>query len=283
MCGTGASQEQFVKEGFRFVTCTECGLWYVDPRLNEEETRRLYSEGGRAHFQFHHFYLPSAAYRQAKLYPRRLDAIEARLGAVGSLLDVGSGTGHFLQCAQRRGWRVYGVELAAYAARHAREQLGLETVRCLDLAETGIGDFDGPVDAVTLWDVIEHVSDPRSLVRKTRELLRPGGMVFVHTPQADCFERTVLGADMINFAGDFHPVCYTKNSLRRLIEDAGFVVEDLFTFGLDIAHIVEVYERQDRTEPLEFLRAYGDHLQEMIDRAGQGCYLACYARRPAGS
>jgi SAM-dependent methyltransferase len=283
VCRSDAGSVQFTKDGFRFVRCDECGLLYVNPRLNDEETRKLYSEGGRGHFQFHHFYLPSAAYRQQKLYPRRLDAIEARLQGVGRLLDVGSSTGHFLQCAQGRGWECHGVELAEYAARYAQDVLGLASVRCVDLLTCTVDDFGGPVDAVTLWDVIEHVTDPEALMAKVLGLLRPGGMVFLHTPHADCFEATVLGPDTISFAGDFHPVCYTKGSLVRLLRRSGFAVADLFTFGLDVAHIIDTYEQRDETDALQFLRTYGDEMQLAIDAAGRGCYLACYARRPDDS
>ncbi|MGB9625767.1 MAG: class I SAM-dependent methyltransferase [Phycisphaerae bacterium] len=277
VCGSDAAVELFVKEGFRYVQCRQCGLVYVNPRLNDAETRRLYAEGGRGAYQFEHFYLPSAEYRKRRLYPARLDAIERHLGRVGRILDVGSSTGHFLQCARERGWEVHGVELAEYAARYAREALRMESVRCADLAETDFA--PGSFDAVTLWDVIEHVTDPRGLLARIHELLCEDGMVFLHTPNAECFEREVLGPDMVSFAGDFHPVCYTKASLRRLVEDAGFHPEAMFTFGLDIAHIVEVYARQGRDAETVFLRAYGDELQRLIDASGEACYLACYARR----
>jgi len=277
VCGSDVAAELFRKEGFRYVQCCRCGLVYVNPRLNDAETRRLYAEGGRGAYQFEHFYLPSAEYRKRSLYPVRLDAIERHLGRIGRILDVGSSTGHFLQCARERGWEVYGIELAEYAARYARETLKIESVQCADLAEAGFA--PGFFDAVTLWDVIEHVTEPRDLLRRIRELLRPDGMVFLHTPNAECFERVVLGPDMVNFAGDFHPVCYTKGSLRRLVEDAGFLPETLCTFGLDIAHIVAVHERQGRTAETVFLRAFGGELQRLIDAAGEACYLACYARR----
>jgi SAM-dependent methyltransferase len=280
VCGSEAFAEQFVKDGFRFGVCADCGLWYVNPRLCQEEAARLYQEGGRGHFQFDHFYLPSAKYRQQELYPRRLAAIEARLGRVGRLLDVGSSTGHFLECAQNRGWQTHGVELAEYAARYARDELGLDNVRSIDLLRTDARTFEGAFDAVTLWDVIEHVTSPRPLLEKVRELLVPGGMVFMHTPHADCFERDVLGAGMWNFAGDFHPVCYTQGSLRRLVEECGLVIEDLFTFGLDLAHLADEYEQRGCLQVVEFLHTHGDQLQGMIDAQGRGCYLACYARRP---
>lgn len=277
-CGSGAAKDLFVKEGFRYVECVDCGLVYVNPRLNDAETARLYAqEGGRGAYQFEHFYLPSADYRKRTFYPKRLDAIERRLGRIGRILDVGSSTGHFLQCAQERGWDVHGVELAEYAARYARDVLDLGSVQCVDLLKADFA--PGFFDAVTLWDVIEHVTDPQSLLRRIHELLRPDGMVFIHTPNALCFERTVLGPDMVSFAGDYHPVCYTAGSLRRLVTEGSFAIEDAYTFGLDIAHIQDVYGQQGRQDATAFLNAYGGELQRIIDAAGEGCYLACYARR----
>jgi len=176
---------------------------------------------------------------------------------------------------------VHGVELAEYAARYARETLGLENVRCVDLLEA---DYDqASFDVVTLWDVIEHVTNPQELMKRIHALLRPGGMVFIHTPHFDCFEGTVLGPEAVNLVGDYHPACYTKDSLQRLVIDSGFDVEELSTFGLDISHIENVYSRQGNHEPLVFLKQYREALQSCIDASGQGCYLACYGRRCSGA
>jgi cyclopropane fatty-acyl-phospholipid synthase-like methyltransferase/Zn ribbon nucleic-acid-binding protein len=277
VCGSQESRVLFVKEGFRFVECVHCGLVYVNPRLNDEETARMYSEDGRGAYYFEHFFLPSAAYRMEKFYPKRLDAIEKCLGRKGRLLDVGCGSGHFLLAARRRGWEVHGVELAEYAVRYARERLGLDFVQLADVLDA---DYEpASFDAVTLWDVVEHVTNPRDLMRRVRELLVPGGMAFIYTPTADCFERRILGSDMVSFVGDFHPAYHTRNSLRRLVEEAGLTVADLHTFGLDIAHIVDVYEEQGRPGEVAALKAHADEFQRIIDKADEGCYLACYVRR----
>ncbi len=277
VCGSDDAEIHFVKGGYRFAQCRTCSLVYVNPRLADAEIAKLYDDGGRGKFLFEQLFLPSAEYRKTRLYSERLDFIEARVPQ-GRILDVGCSTGHFLEAARERGWDVYGVELADYAVRHAQERLGLDRVYQGDLKDARLPwKF---FEAITLWDVIEHVTDPAGALRRIRDLLRPGGMVFIYTPHWDCFERDVLGAECVNFMGDMHLMYFTRHALRRLLSDAGFEVEALETFGLDLDHIISFHELTGCVADLTFLKAHKDKLQACIDAAGEGCYLRVFARRP---
>lgn len=276
VCSADDAELRFVKGGYRFVQCRRCTLVYVNPRLADTEVAKLYQDGGRGKFLFEQLFLPSAPYRKARLYPERLDFIEARVPR-GRLLDVGCSTGHFLEAAQERGWEVYGVELAAYAVRHAWERLGLDHVHHGELKNAPFPeDF---FEAITLWDVIEHLTDPHGMLNHVRRLLRPGGMVFIYTPHWDCFEREVLGPECVNFMGDMHLMYFTRDALRRVVADAGLDVEVFESFGLDLDHIISFHELNSSGGDLTFLKAHKDTLQACIDAAGRGCYLRAFARR----
>lgn len=97
------------------------------------------------------------------------------------LLEVGVGSGHFLQAARAQGHRVSGVELNPAAAARVRG-LGFEVFET-DLAELAKG-LDMPFDAVCAFQVLEHVPDPRRLLEAMHAVLRPGGRLVLSVPNA---------------------------------------------------------------------------------------------------
>jgi len=97
------------------------------------------------------------------------------------LLEVGVGSGHFLQAARAQGHRVSGVELNPAAAARVRA-LGFEVFEA-DLAELAKG-LDMPFDAVCAFQVLEHVPDPRRLLEAMLAVLRPGGRLVLSVPNA---------------------------------------------------------------------------------------------------
>ncbi len=108
---------------------------------------------------------------------RRVSLLTRLAGsAPGRLLDVGCGDGRFLDAAARRGWRTIGSEIVPAAAAivpctHLRLVGELNAVR------------EGPLfDAVTFWDVLEHLPDPGLALTQARARLREGGLVAVTMP-----------------------------------------------------------------------------------------------------
>ena len=177
---------------FRVYGCEECTLVYLWPQLSDGEVKemftRLYTEGEgsvpelKSYYGFAYYDEPDNPLVQ--LYEKWLDALE-RHRKPGRLLDIGCGTGLFLAVARRRGWEPFGVDDCAEATRHAREHFGL------DVSDGQFTDFaaDGTrFDAITMWDIIEHARDPVGLLRASRDVLAPDGVVGISTPN----QRSVL-------------------------------------------------------------------------------------------
>ena len=175
LCGIDNTDLLFMKEGFRFVQCKGCNLVYVNPRLNDEKIDHLYVSG-RFEYQFRNLFIPSAAYRKEKLYAERLKLIESYM-PTGKLLDVGAAAGHFMETALERGWDAYGVELSPFGIEYAKNELKIKNIYKMGLLEQK---FDGDFfDAITMWDVIEHLKNPLDIVKEAYRILKPGGMIFV--------------------------------------------------------------------------------------------------------
>jgi 2-polyprenyl-3-methyl-5-hydroxy-6-metoxy-1,4-benzoquinol methylase len=135
------------------------------------------------------------------------------------VLDVGCGDGAFLDRAKAAGWCTVGVDVdpAAVAVARSRQI----DVRCggIDAAAD-----QGPFDAITISHVIEHVHDPAGMLRTARAMLKPGGSLWIDTPNVDSLGHRVFGASWLGLDPPRHLVLFTPASLGHLLAAAGFVV-----------------------------------------------------------
>ena len=145
------------------------------------------------------------------------------------LLDVGAYCGYFVDVAREAGFEAEGLELSRWAAEQARS-LGLTVHRQTLEARVASGDR---YDVVTLWDVIEHLADPRAEIEAVHALLDPGGAVWLSTIDAGSRVARALGARW-PWLMDMHLFYFDRQTLRALLEDAGFVDVE---FGL-YTHVV---------------------------------------------
>lgn len=223
LCGADDAAPLWPAPPTAVVRCRRCGLRYVSPRLGAHvESADYYVEQ----------YLPEIAVHGAGAAGPIRD-IE-RYVRPGRLLDVGCALGDHLVAARGRGWRVAGVELAPYAADHARTTHGLD-VHCGTVHDLPAA--DGTFDAVLLAEVVEHLSDLRPTLARVAALLRPGGVVWLSTPNASGLAAAVLGAawDRIEPVG--HLCYFDAATLARLVRTAGLDVLAANAIDVDRASI----------------------------------------------
>jgi len=141
----------------------------------------------------------------------------------GRLLDVGSGNGEFLARMRDLGWDVVGVEPDSKAAQVSRETYGLTVYSgSLEGANLSAQSFD----AMTLIHVIEHLSDPVQTLKSARELLKTGGRLVILTPNIASLGHRWFGDHWRGLEPPRHLFLFSAESLRRVVEDAGFHVLD---------------------------------------------------------
>lgn len=162
------------------VECRGCGLVYTNPRVAGGELLDEYEKT-----KDEDYFLESDA-RSMNGY-LSLSVIR-RFKHSGSLLDVGCSTGFFLNAA-RLSYEVEGVEPSRWARKFAREKLKLPVPHpTLEAARYP----DGRFDIVTLNDVIEHVPDPLGLLKEVHRITKPGGLIYVLTPDINSLSARLL-------------------------------------------------------------------------------------------
>jgi len=134
------------------------------------------------------------------------------------VLDVGFGSGAFLENAMAAGWEVAGVDQDEKAVTNAK-------VRGLNVRQGGIEEYaDEPesFDAITLSHVIEHVHDPVAVLHGVFGRLKPGGMLYLDTPNLESLGHRDFRRNWLHLDPPRHLVIFCRNSILRVLEEAGF-------------------------------------------------------------
>lgn len=142
------------------------------------------------------------------------------LPTMGRVLEVGCGTGSFLQRLRALGFDVAGVELSEYAADFAKRSYDLP-IFCGDLEAFESAE---PFDAVCAYHVLEHVARPVEFVERVGQLLRPGGTLVLQVPNSESWQSRVFGRRWYGLDPPRHLVNYGAGSLRELLARCGFTV-----------------------------------------------------------
>jgi SAM-dependent methyltransferase len=151
-----------------------------------------------------------------------------RLARGGRLLDLGCGSGGFLREMQRlSGWQVQGIEVNKDMATFARDRLGLE-VREGTLEEARLS--DSYFDVVTMWDVLEHLSDPLATLQEIHRILKPSGVLISSSPNAASIDAKVFGRYWIGLDFPRHLYVFSPSTLFDLLRQANLEPVQFFCF-----------------------------------------------------
>jgi 2-polyprenyl-3-methyl-5-hydroxy-6-metoxy-1,4-benzoquinol methylase len=223
----------------------ECRTLWLDPVPSEQDIARVYDVNYLTHKEadaglekqvkrgylawklgyepYRTGYVQRFWARVASIYPatRRVMEFPAHVLAelpAGRLLDMGCGAGDMLMLGQWMGWQVVGVDFDPIAVQFAQARglpVRLGTLEAQSFPE-------GSFDAVLLSHVIEHVHDPRGLLREIRRILAPGGRLLLSTPNASSWGHHVLRSDWPFLDPPRHLNIFSVPSLLRLCREAGF-------------------------------------------------------------
>jgi SAM-dependent methyltransferase len=198
--------------------CQNCShVWLENPPTPREL--------GRYYGPLYDRFISRAAEHSPGRWERRKKSISVYKSS-GALLDLGCGSGSFLEAMKNDGWKLSGIEMSEDAAGAARNRTGANVFSGDILSATFP---DGTFDVITCFDVLEHVYDPRKVLSKVSDWLKPGGVFYTLVPNIDSgearfFESCWYGLELPRHLSHFCP-----DSLRRLAESAGLTEISLET------------------------------------------------------
>jgi SAM-dependent methyltransferase len=212
---------RWVKDGYAIVRCRTCGVLCRADFPSDDELRDLYGDdyffeaagglGGQGYADYLHEEPNHRATARA-----RLELLE-RYHVRGRLLDVGCAAGYFVDEARRRGWEAEGVELSMTMVGHARS-LGV-AVQQGSFADSKLP--EASFDAVTMWDYVEHSTDPVGDLRGASVLLRAGGIVALSTGDAASLAARLTGSRWHLLTPRHHNFFFTPGAIDVALACAG--------------------------------------------------------------
>jgi SAM-dependent methyltransferase len=198
------------RQRYTLLRCASCSLvWLTHPPQP--------SEMG-AHYTADYDRLISRAGESSPVRWRARNQTLAQYKQGGALLDLGCSSGSFLNSLKKGAWQLYGIEMSAECAKTAQETAGAQVFVCDILAVTLPPES---FDVITCFDVLEHVYDPRRVMAKVGEWLKPGGIFYVLVPNVDSAEARVFGSYWHGLELPRHLSHYSPASLEFLAESVG--------------------------------------------------------------
>lgn len=194
------------------VKCRQCGLVYANPRNNSTDVLKKYIKvEDPLYFEE----------RQGRVitFEKHLRPLHYFTGPPDgrTLLDIGAHIGVFVEVANKAGWKAMGIEPSHWSVEIAKK-FGIELIEGT-LASSNLP--DNHFDVVTLWDVIEHLSDPKAELEQVFRVLKPGGWVVIHTMNIESLFARLMGSKW-PWLMEMHLYYFSVQTIRCMLETIHF-------------------------------------------------------------
>ncbi|TAE24336.1 MAG: class I SAM-dependent methyltransferase [Cytophagales bacterium] len=203
---------------FKIDECQNCGFRFTNPRPDESTLGDYYKSEQYVSHNDNSGGIINEIYKWVRRYTlgQKLRLINSVGSKRGRLLDVGCGTGLFLDVIKRGGWAIEGVEPDSFARSTAEERLGQqihETVGQLHKQQ---------FDIITMWHVLEHVPNPHKTIRELRDRLNDNGILLLALPNSESYDAKHYGPHWAAYDVPRHLSHFTPASITRLATEANF-------------------------------------------------------------
>jgi 2-polyprenyl-3-methyl-5-hydroxy-6-metoxy-1,4-benzoquinol methylase len=273
-CGSSESSSIFKKDGFDIVACNKCGLVYVSEILTEDFYEETYSSEKYADV-VSKLGFDSHKYRKERFGSERIDKINEYIDLITnpSFLDVGCSTGFVVQSADERGWKSKGIDLNSHAVKFGKNtyKLNLTSENFFELTEN--------FDCIGMYDVLEHVSNPRMFLEQAHNLLNSNGIIHIYVPNWNSASRYILGQDAHFIWPSHHLTYFTPHTLLSMVQSNGFKVIEMETEGLDFYDTHWMKQEGILEDKFDVSPRLLEILQFLANAGGHGKNLRCIAKK----
>ena len=169
----------------------------------------------------------------------KLKIIEQFQPNKGSLLDIGAGTGHFLDLAQKNNWKVTGIEPNDGAKKIATEK-GITFIENIQSLERN------SFDVITMWHVLEHVYDLDEQIKQLKRVLKEDGTLIIAVPNFRSFDAKYYKSFWAAFDVPRHLWHFSKKSIKKLFQDKNMEVVHMLPMKWDAFYVSLLSEKNKK-------------------------------------
>ena len=212
LCESTENKLLFLVREYKIVRCANCGFVQVLDQPKQEQLDRLYEES----------YFNSNKYRDIitlnKELLRRLKLIRQYIPSTGArVLEAGCGTGEFISFAKNN-YNMFGFDISEAAIKIAQERNSQLSTQLWAQKDEEYNLPPAFYDAICAWDVIEHLRNPVTTFQQLMKSLKPGGYLFISTPNIDAFIAQILGPYWAFMTPPEHLCFFNKKTMSFFAE-----------------------------------------------------------------
>ncbi|MFN8887324.1 MAG: class I SAM-dependent methyltransferase [Cyclobacteriaceae bacterium] len=225
------------QESFQIQRCANCQFVFTNPRPAANAIGKYYqsdsyishTDGGKG--------IVDRVYVMARNFTLRWkERLVKKQQAHGELLDVGCGTGEFINHMKTADWQVTGMEPTETAREKASQKIQQRIHADLE-------SINHRFDVITLWHVLEHVHELDATVEKIKSLLKENGTIFIAVPNHESPDAKVYQSHWAAYDVPRHLWHFSKTTMQHLMNKHGMKIKEIVPMKLDAYYVSLLSEK----------------------------------------
>lgn len=228
------------RETFQIVACNSCGFKFTNPRPEENDLGRYYkSEDYVSHSNTKKGFINST-YQYVRKYTllKKLQLI-SKFYRTGNILDIGCGTGEFLNTCKNAKWSTLGIEPDPDARKMAKDNYGLDVREEAELTNLEPQTFD----IISMWHVLEHVPRLNERVEDLKRLIKPNGTIIIAVPNCNSLDAKKYKEHWAAYDVPRHLYHFTPSDIELLFKNHGLKVHSVLPMVFDSFYVSMLSEK----------------------------------------
>jgi 2-polyprenyl-3-methyl-5-hydroxy-6-metoxy-1,4-benzoquinol methylase len=239
------------KDTFTIVECKNCKFQFTNPIPLETEIGKYYESDEYISHSNTNKGLIFRLYQAVrnKTLVDKLKLIKSYSDAK-TLLDIGSGTGEFLNICQQNGIKVSGIEPSEQTRKSAIDNYNLKIE-----PESGLNNIENKsIDAISMWHVLEHVYNLNERIETIKRILKDSGTLFVAVPNRSSYDAKKYGEFWAAYDLPRHLYHFTPKDIKTIFEKHGFTLNKILPMKFD-SFYVSMLSEKCKTGKVNYFRA----------------------------
>src|ERR1035437_9854168 len=216
------------RETFNVVQCDSCGFRFTNPRPDEKEIGNYYQGEQYISHSDTKKGIVNKLYQIVRNYTikqkiKLINKLTSPELTSRNILDIGCGTGEFLNACKENGWKITGVEPSEIARKNAKQKYNI-----IPLPQEKLFEINGKkFNVVTLWHVLEHIHQLDKTIEQISKIISDDGRLIIAVPNCNSFDAKKYGAYWAAWDLPRHIFHFTKKDIETVFKKYGFELTEV--------------------------------------------------------